>query len=400
MRIQKWSVGIFFLLAFVGNTSLWAAFHENEKDEHEDIQKREEWFNRPRLQGLNGRNPAELLLKARRQAKSMAKSFSSLIHALSGPMGAGPSAGNWTALGPQPVTNGSISWSGRGSAIAIDLVKDPTGNTVYYGAASGGIWKSTNALGPSPQFTPISDQTESLMVGAIALDSSMGQSIVYVGTGEANGGINATYYGVGLLKSTDGGNSWSAPVTAATGPGGTVPFFGLAFSRIIVDPVNPLVLVAATTPGGFSAGNLKVGSLQPLNISPGIFRSTDGGNSWTQSASLAGDEVDDLVYDPTRQTYFAAVSGMGFYKSTDQGLTWTFASWPFLNPGGFNPAPFFKRTSLAARGGILYCLVSLGGGFPPISPPWTRAFTSPPTGQIAGPPSRIHPEPRMSWEAS
>jgi hypothetical protein len=358
---------VFLFLPLMGAVPSPAPGHPEKNietgEEHEDLEKRAEWFNLPRRQGLKGRLPGRMLLDARKQVKSMPRArlittHPSLLHALGIPS----LLGNWVAAGPMPVScficaGTQTVYSGRGSAIALDLANDPSGNTVYYGAASGGVWKSTNALGASPQFTPTSDQTESLVVGAIALDSSNGQSIVYVGTGEPNDGGD-TYYGVGLLKSTDGGNSWGQPVTTANL--GALSFLGLSFSKIIVDPANPLVLVAGTVPGGFVSSSKSPGAatLQGLGISPGVFFSSDGGNSWTQSTSLAGQTVNDIVVDPATDTYYAAVYGVGIYKSINQGQNWSPVTFPLTFD---SPSAWFNRTSLALRSGVLYALIAQGG---------------------------------------
>ncbi len=356
------SAFLFCCFVLLGTTSRSAGLDKDEEKEgHEDIQKREQWFTRPRQQGLKGRNPAELFFQARQKVKTMPKAIgpsrSTLAHANASPalVTANFTFGSWNAAGPQGL-QGSTVYSGRGTAIAVDLKNDPSGNTVYYGAASGGVWKSTNALSNAATFAPISDQTESLVVGAIALDSSSNPANVYVGTGEANGGINDTYYGIGFLKSTDGGNTWNPPVTTATGPNGTVSLFGLSFSKIIVDTTNSQDIVASTTEGSFSAA-IRPGSLQPLSVSPGVFYSSDGGNTWTQSSSLAGATVNDMVYDTTRNTYFAAVYGNGIYASTDKGHTWTAVTFPLT----YNAGAFFNRASLATRNGILYALITIGG---------------------------------------
>ena len=278
-------------------------------------------------------------------------------------MAASPSlAQTWTPVGPQPVNNGGdvnpIQYSGRGSAIALDLAHDPSGNTLYYGAAGGGVWESTNAMGSSASFTSISDPTLSQVVGSIALDTSVNPPVLYVGTGEANNDGDS-YYGVGVLKSTDNGAHWSL---ASTANSGAISFLGLSFSKILVDPGNPQTLVAATVPGSYSGRPVigtGVNSLSPLSLNPGVFRSTDGGASWNQVASLAGQMVNDLVYDSTRNAYFASVWGRGFFVSMDHGQTWTPLPSPFAGGTPVNTGNF-QRANLAVRNGTLYAIISIG----------------------------------------
>jgi hypothetical protein len=257
----------------------------------------------------------------------------------------------WATLGPTPIAGtlwGKVA--GRVTSLALDLTHDPSGNTLYVGSAYGGVWKSTNAASGTPSYTPISDATRSLAVGSIALDTSTTPPIIYVGTGEPNESGDS-YYGVGVMRSSDGGTTWSL---ATSSNGGTFSFYGLSFSKILVDAVNPKIVLAASVEGNGLGGS-------PFGTQPGIFRSTDSGTTWTnvypgsiQSSSLV---TNDLVYDSTRKTYFAANSGHGFYKSTDQGATWTALPSPFF--GAVAPAfANFLRASLAVRGGTLWGVIS------------------------------------------
>ena len=103
--------------------------------------------------------------------------------------------GKWELRGP-------INVGGR----VTDVVGDPANaNKFYVGAASGGVWKTTDG---GATFTPIFDGQGSLSIGALALDPR-DSNILYVGTGEANpGGGSVTYPGDGVWKTTDGGATW------------------------------------------------------------------------------------------------------------------------------------------------------------------------------------------------
>ena len=126
---------------------------------------------------------------------------------------------NWLALGPAPTvplnpTTSDASRpgpygnvSGRVTSLAFDQVSNP--NVLYAGGADGGLWKTTNG---GTSWTPLTDNVSSvitspLAVGAIALDPSNPQ-IIYIGTGEANYNFDG-YYSSGLLKSSDGGSTWT-----------------------------------------------------------------------------------------------------------------------------------------------------------------------------------------------
>ncbi len=130
------------------------------------------------------------------------------------PSSQGVGGSEWISIGP---TNGA----GRMTAIA-PVPGAP--NTVFAGAAGGGVWKTTDG---GANWTPLTDGLHDLSVGAVAVAPS-NPSIVYVGTGEG-GYIESFIPGIGLVKSVDGGANWILPesVVATT------------FYRISVHPSNP-----------------------------------------------------------------------------------------------------------------------------------------------------------------
>jgi photosystem II stability/assembly factor-like uncharacterized protein len=186
-------------------------------------------------------------------------------------------------------------------------------NTFYFGAVAGGVWKTTDG---GATWLPLTDATSISSVGAIAVAPS-NHNIIYVGSGEAAPRGDITY-GDGVYKSVDGGKTWS--------------HIGLADSRqigaLIVDPNDPdIVLVAAF---GHAFGP---------NAERGVFRTTDGGKTWTKV--LYKDEhtgAIDVSFDPhDARVVYAALwqarrqpwsfssggPGSGLYRSTDGGVTWT-----------------------------------------------------------------------------
>lgn len=265
----------------------------------------------------------------------------------------------WTFQGPQPIDtfqanesfgdDGNVS--GIVSAIAVDLTNDPTGNTVYVGTTYGGVWKSTNALSASPTFTPISDATQTLDVGAIALgpDNAQGQPMLYVGTGKW---IQDTYQGMGVLESSDGGASWTLISSADNG---TEQFAGLSVTRILVDPINPQIVLMATAYSADSLPGQAQGSNASLNNIAGVYRSTDGGQTW--SKVLYNPNCTDLAYDASTHTYYAAMTGNGIYSSSDQGQIWTLLADPFANGTTISSNNFYAA-SLAAQNGKVYALIA------------------------------------------
>ena len=176
--------------------------------------------------------------------------------------------------------------SGRVTGIAID----PTApDTIYLGTAQGGVWKSTNN---GVTWEPKTDNEVSLAVGALALDSNSSQT-VYVGTGEGNFSGDS-YYGLGILKSTDGGTTW---VNLAS-----TTFLGARFCRLIVDSGSgtPATRLFAATQGG-------------------LYRSTNGGTNWTllTSGLPTNAMATDAVLDAATNTLYVAFWGKGIYKSTN-----------------------------------------------------------------------------------
>jgi hypothetical protein len=282
--------------------------------------QREQQFLRGRI--LPGHPAAELLRHAyaQRLALRTAKSGSPRPQNSSG----------WTSLGPAPLASDAsgvgqqdYNWvSGRATALAIDP-SDPTANTVYLGGAYGGLWKSTNAATQSSAnvvWTPLIDNQATLAVGAIAIQPG-GTGVILAGTGEANSSADS-YYGLGILRSADAGQTWTLIPTDTTG---TRSFDGMAFSKIAFNTANPLVAVAATA--GASEGIIE-GLANPITANLGLYGSTDSGNTWTYATIDDGTVTIDpgsasaVIYNAAAGLFFAALRYHGFYSSPD-GLNWT-----------------------------------------------------------------------------
>lgn len=184
---------------------------------------------------------------------------------------------------------------------------------VYVGTASGGMWKTING---GTTWTPIFEKQPTLSIGDFALEPG-NHDVIYVGTGEANV-RNSVSFGRGMYKSTDGGATWR--------------FIGLGdtrhIARVMVDPRNvSTVWVCA------------VGHKSGPNAERGVFVSRDGGETWSKSLFVddrhgcADMDVDpqnpNIVYavmwhfDRKQWTFTSGSDEGGIFKSADGGRTWT-----------------------------------------------------------------------------
>src|SRR5215813_353002 len=160
-------------------------------------------------------------------------------------------AQTWSSLGG-PLNDGRIA------SIAVD----PSDESHWLaGAGNGGVWETRDA---GTNWLPLSDAWPTLAIGAVTFAPS-DPKIIYVGTGEPDS-TGFEHAGLGLMKSTDGGKTWTL-LAASSFAGGSV-------KRIRVHPANPNILTAATVRGGAGRDSLlRTPSPAPL----GILRSTDGG---------------------------------------------------------------------------------------------------------------------------
>lgn len=212
----------------------------------------------------------------------------------------------WRSVGP----------AGAGGRIVDVEVVGNFPHTIFVAGATGGLWRSENN---GVTFEPIFDDQATNSIGAIAIHPN-NPDIIWVGTGEANP-RNSVSWGDGVYKSTDGGETWRN--------------LGLRDShhigRIVIDPNNPETAYVAA-----------VGHFWAANEERGVYKTTDGGESWERVLFIDRDTgVVDLAMDPRDSgTLYAAAyqvrrdgfsggnpgtmtgPGGGLYKTTNAGRSW------------------------------------------------------------------------------
>ena len=217
----------------------------------------------------------------------------------------------------------------------------------YVGFATGGVWKTSNN---GTTFTPIFDTYSTASIGDIAIAPS-NPDIVWVGTGEANNRQSSSF-GDGIYKSTDAGKTFTK--------------MGLADSqtiaRIVIDPKDPNVVYVAV-----------LGHLFGPNKERGLYKTTDGGKTWTNVKFIDEDTgFTDLVMDGADNKTLWAASyqrrrtswgfngggpGSGLWKTTDAGKTWT-----KMQGGGF-PEGILGRIGIdvsRSNPNVIYAQIEVG----------------------------------------
>jgi hypothetical protein len=255
----------------------------------------------------------------------------------------------WTQQGPGPIINGQSEGivdvpgnntvSGSITSLVIDP-SDPTGNTVYVGAANGGVWKTTNFLtAGTPHYVPLTDfALPGLSINAIAM-SPVAPNTVFAGTGSTSSYAFDGVAGFGIAKSSDGGATWSI-------------LGGSTFANRIISSVVPTAL---------DGGNVLLASTRDFG---GVFRSTNGGATFTQISGGAGTGLpaggaDSMVADPLdNNRMYAGLGGQGVYRSTDGGAHWTFTGGL---PGGV-PARILLSLHSDVTNKVVYAMGISGGG--------------------------------------
>jgi photosystem II stability/assembly factor-like uncharacterized protein len=207
---------------------------------------------------------------------------------------------------------GPALMGGRISEIAV-AERGRIGNVIYIAAATGGVWKSANA---GVSWIPVFDSVRAPSIGAVAVAPS-NPDIVWVGTGEPQN-MRSSSWGNGVYRSTDGGRTWSAPMLPKS----------QHIGRIVIDPRDPDVVYVAA-----------VGPLWAPGGERGLFKTTDGGRTWQNTKEISPyTGFTEVVMDPLnpdvlyaasyqreRRAYSFLPAGpeTAIWKTTDGARTWT-----------------------------------------------------------------------------
>ncbi|HXG82794.1 MAG TPA: FG-GAP-like repeat-containing protein [Pyrinomonadaceae bacterium] len=299
-----------------------------EEESEENAEKRQDWFDFQRTYPFN-EIPVDARKKAWEKRPKDAKGTNGL------------EVSAWQPIGPLS-TNSYFpnNWgltSGRVNAVAVSP-SNP--QLILIGAATGGIWRSVDG---GANFAPTSDNQVDLAVGSIAFAPG-NPSIVYAGMGDKAG---TSYLGTGVLKSTDGGQTWTRV------SGSTLPAPG-SITKIEVDAADPNRVYVAQYASRSGASI----------FSSGFYISNDGGVTWTRT--MTGLTRDLIVHPSQPNTLYLAMTRVdpstspfgatgGVFKSTDAGRTWTRI---YTSP--FSTTSNIKIAATPAAAQNLYVLVGSG----------------------------------------
>ncbi len=247
-------------------------------------------------------------------------------------------SGNWGFLGPQPINEkanftgsaigNTMPMAGRLTSVAADAH-----GLIVAGAASGGLYVSVDN---GNNFVSVFDNQPTQSIGAIALDTTVTPSAIYVGTGEGSNSIDSLY-GAGVFRSYDLGQTWTQLGTPTTFDRG-------AFTSMALDTTTPgIPRIFAGITSGFSSSRADAGIFETDASKAGLWYSPDAGNTWTHfpestfgncdilstGSGQAPCPADDVKIDPTNPSnVYVGIDSNTVYYSNDGGATWHPASFP------------------------------------------------------------------------
>jgi hypothetical protein len=291
--------------------------------------------------------------------------------------------GTWVLVGPSRalypsseflnsflyVPNAYIA-GGRTTSIAISDTCKPGNCRLYITPAGGGIWTTKNGLTGTPHWEYLAGPLGINSAGAVTIDQNdPSGNTVYVGTGEANICGSGCVAGVGIYKSTDGGQTWTGPLGGAATDAGN-PLAGKGVGEILIKPGSPNTIYAATTTALRGMSEVCCSGVTrpvPGAAKWGLYKSTNGGATWSfihNGSALASDctgslvefnnagicsprGVRSLALDPTNpEIVYAASYARGIWRSPDGGATWTQIK-PSLNAAVIQTRANIAVTTLA-----------------------------------------------------
>lgn len=344
-------------LPLVGQADRPRGEGEHEHDSALQIRKRADWFFHQRAFPL-GHIPADARLKAFQQVEQMRRTKGVFMDRFAAAASArvpgfqnvpALSQTQWTSIGPQPTASSFFgNVSGRVNALAVDPC-DPNGETIYLGAAQGGVWKTPDS---GATWTPLTDGQLSLATGSLAVDPNPADctgghtGAIYYGTGEENFAFDS-FYGAGVLTSHDGGATWTKDNTFVNVTSGTPS----VITPQSASAAGPFIGAISVDPATSGSSQVLLAAVQGISSQAhsGIWRSTDGGNTWgaapifpDSNSPAAFDFGTGVAFDPNDtlgKTAYAALGipfcasntcgaagdeelDNGVYVSSDSGLTW------------------------------------------------------------------------------
>lgn len=241
-------------------------------------------------------------------------------------------AGDWSEVGPLSKPSGYDAGVGR-----VDFLKfHPTDdNILYVSTPDGGLWKTNNANDPSPTWTTNNDFISVIGCSDLAIHP-ITPSTMYLATGSWESDKKS----VGIIKTTNGGATWeNTSLTFAISD-------AFAIRRLIMDPTNPLIMIAATDGG--------------------VYRTTDGWATHSITSLTLDYNIQDIAFKPLDHMTMYATGQSGnsndmFWKSTNNGVTWTAVT------SGLPSSVLTSRTVMAttaADANYVYLLVgNTDGGY-------------------------------------